>query len=423
MSAKNKGVIKNIQDRCGKVLGCHCQAHLLNLCVVSACKFNSVVVMMNKLRCVQEFFDFPKRLSLLSGMIDECDLPQIKKKKLKDCCRTRWVQRVDSFTIFLDLFKVICNALSHISEDVGGNWNSDSITLASCHLLPICNFEFIINLVVVSELMMYTRSLTVRLQSRKMDISKAFCHVKTLESTLAMIRDKVDSYHVQWYQEAVSVAAECNVLPEHKRKHLSLDEFDEICAHYRISLTVPFIDSLMVSVNDRFSVKHEALYAGFQLLPAVLLKNKNWRTDLKMFVDEYSDDIDSVLELKAELDMWEMFWNKEVSCHKMDEDSDMWSIQSVLFQTDKEMFPAIYSSLKLLGTFPVTSCECERSISVMRRLKTYLRSTTCQERFSSLALINIHRSFPHDIERIVTVFADRKKRRMQLTNILDDAED
>ena len=48
----------------------------------------------------------------------------------------------------------------------------------------------------------------------------------------------------------------------------------------------------------------------------------------------------------------------------------------------------------------------------------------CQERFSSLALINIHRNFPHDIERIVTVFADRKKRRMQLTNILDDdAED
>ena len=25
MSGKNKGVIKNIQDRCGKALGCHCQ--------------------------------------------------------------------------------------------------------------------------------------------------------------------------------------------------------------------------------------------------------------------------------------------------------------------------------------------------------------------------------------------------------------
>ena len=82
MSGKNKGVIKNIQDWCGKALGCHCQAHLLNLGVVSACKINPVVVMMNKLRCVQEFFDFPKRLSLLSGMIDECDLPHIKNENV-----------------------------------------------------------------------------------------------------------------------------------------------------------------------------------------------------------------------------------------------------------------------------------------------------------------------------------------------------
>ena len=110
MSGKNNGVIKNIQERCGKALGCHCQGYLLNLCVVSACNINSVVVMMNKLQYVQEFLDFPKCLSLLLEMIDECDLPQIKPKTLKDCCRTRWVQRVDSFIIFLDLFKVICDA-------------------------------------------------------------------------------------------------------------------------------------------------------------------------------------------------------------------------------------------------------------------------------------------------------------------------
>ena len=113
-----------------------------------------------------------------------------------------------------------------------------------------------------------------------------------LESTLAIIRDKVDSYRGQWYQEAVS-AANCNFLPEHKRKHLRLNEFDEVCAHYRVTLTVPSIDSILVSLDDRFSVKHEALCAGFQLLHAVVIKNKNWKTYLKIFVDEYSDDIDS----------------------------------------------------------------------------------------------------------------------------------
>ena len=56
MPGKNKGVIKNILDWCGKALRCHCQAHLLNLCVVSACKINFVVLMMNTLRYVVEFF-------------------------------------------------------------------------------------------------------------------------------------------------------------------------------------------------------------------------------------------------------------------------------------------------------------------------------------------------------------------------------
>ena len=37
---------------------------------------------------------------------------------------------------------------------------------------------------------------------------------------------------------------------------------------------------------------------------------------------------------------------------------------------------------KNLGTIPVTTCECERSIYVIRRLKTFLRSTMWQERFA-----------------------------------------
>ena len=37
------------------------------------------------------------------------------------------------------------------------------------------------------------------------------------------------------------------------------------------------------------------------------------------------------------------------------------------------MFPNIHQIFRLVCTVPVTSSECERSISVLRRLKTYLR--------------------------------------------------
>ena len=80
MTGKNKGVIKIIQDRNPKALGCHCQAHILNLCIASACKITSVVVMMNKIRCIQECCDYPKRMELLLKLTDESGIPNVEKK-------------------------------------------------------------------------------------------------------------------------------------------------------------------------------------------------------------------------------------------------------------------------------------------------------------------------------------------------------
>ena len=66
-------------------------------------------------------------------------------------------------------------------------------------------------------------------------------------------------------------------------------------------------------------------------------------------------------------------------------------------------FPVIYNSLKILGTVPVTSCECERSISVLRRTKTYLRSTMGQDRFSDLALLYIRRDFDINLDQVIEI--------------------
>ena len=45
-----------------------------------------------------------------------------------------------------------------------------------------------------------------------------------------------------------------------------------------------------------------------------------------------------------------------------------------LVYATESMFPNIHHVLRVMCTVPVTSCECERSISVLRRLKTYLHA-------------------------------------------------
>ena len=145
------------------------------------------------------------------------------------------------------------------------------------------------------------------------------------------------------------------------------------------------IDCVLEGVKDRFSARHQSLYNGFNILPCVVINSKTWRSDLKWFINQNHDDIDSAVSLEAEFDMWEVFWRRQVELpsNKSEEFGyELYSVKSVLKITEKEMFPAIWSCLKLLAIFPVTTCECERSMSIMRRLKNYLRSTMMSDSLS-----------------------------------------
>lgn len=52
-------------------------------------------------------------------------------------------------------------------------------------------------------------------------------------------------------------------------------------------------------------------------------------------------------------------------------------------------FPNIYCPLTTLAVLPVTSCEAEHCISMLRRVITYSRGTMGQECFTGLALLHM----------------------------------
>ncbi|EFN75569.1 hypothetical protein EAI_06344, partial [Harpegnathos saltator] len=46
--------------------------------------------------------------------------------------------------------------------------------------------------------------------------------------------------------------------------------------------------------------------------------------------------------------------------------------------------------LCIFGSSPVSTCKNERSFSMLRRSKTYLRNTTSENRLNGLTLMNLH---------------------------------
>ena len=81
------------------------------------------------------------------------------------------------------------------------------------------------------------------------------------------------------------------------------------------------------------------------------------------------------------------------------------------------MFPNIVQFPKIACSLCITSCECERSASVIRRLDTYMRHTMNEDCLTGLALIHIHFDMHVDLDEGVK---NLHPRRLELESLLLD---
>ena len=81
---------------------------------------------------------------------------------------------------------------------------------------------------------------------------------------------------------------------------------------------------------------------------------------------------------------------------------------------DPDYFPNIRTLMLIMITIPITSCECERSISLLQLVKSTLRTTMSEERLNGLALTQYYHDIHLDPNEIVAEFARCHPRRMEL---------
>ena len=115
------------------------------------------------------------------------------------------------------------------------------------------------------------------------------------------------------------------------------------------------------------------------------------------------DDLQNALSLDSELELWETYW---ISYKGSLPDNVSNTLKSIKFSG----FQNIKVALRIIGTLPVTSCECERSFSALRRLKTYTRSTMVAEKLNGLALLHVHKDIIVNIGKVIGLYAMKNRR-------------
>ena len=80
----------------------------------------------------------------------------------------------------------------------------------------------------------------------------------------------------------------------------------------------------------------------------------------------------------------------------------------------KSMYEEIFKLLKIYLTIPISSAEAERAFSVLKLLKTWLRTTMEDERISELGIIKMASNLAIDYDLILEEFLKIKDRRLKL---------
>lgn len=83
---------------------------------------------------------------------------------------------------------------------------------------------------------------------------------------------------------------------------------------------------------------------------------------------------------------------------------------AALNDCDKTLYPSIHRFLQIGATLPVSVASSERSFSSLRRLKTYLRNKTGEDRLNGLALLNVHQDIKVTCDEVLNVMANVPRR-------------
>ncbi|KAG5881267.1 hypothetical protein JTB14_003738 [Gonioctena quinquepunctata] len=77
-----------------------------------------------------------------------------------------------------------------------------------------------------------------------------------------------------------------------------------------------------------------------------------------------------------------------------------------------DIYPNVFIILVIFATLPISTSSLERSFSTLRRLKSYLRNTTSENRLNGLAHLSIHKEIHVDPKDVMAVLKDNGPRRL-----------
>lgn len=89
------------------------------------------------------------------------------------------------------------------------------------------------------------------------------------------------------------------------------------------------------------------------------------------------------------------------------------SLKTIINSNIESTFPNVATALRIFISIACTNCSGERSFSVLKRIKNYLRSSLGQCKLNNLSILTIESDILEsiDLNSIINKFAEKKSRK------------
>ena len=254
----------------------HCASHCLNLTVVKSLQITSVQNIMGVIERVYQFFAaHPKRQTALEKAISDTH-PTSKVHKLKDMCRTRWIQRIDAIQVFKSLHQCTVTCMEGNRNDGPGFWTPDALTDARSLQLAMTTTDFICAVVITNSCLKYLQALTLSLQAQVKDIVTTVNEIDNVTTILQIVRDNIGTHHSQWFSTVEKMCADVGTKPSLPRRssrqiHRSNVPADTPSKYYCHSISIPMLDYLLSEIKTHFTTHQKTALLGLCIVPSVMV--------------------------------------------------------------------------------------------------------------------------------------------------------
>ncbi|CAF1321705.1 unnamed protein product [Adineta steineri] len=420
MSGHINGCQAIVKRQHPQILYVHCVSHSLNLALSDSC---DVRLVENSIGTIKEIYNFFRSSSVRTDVLNEhAKELNLKKKelqieinnqatpgeeivlknlktKLANVCVTRWVERHTSVDTFYSLYPAVMDALQQLTENDDKNVSTKA------------NIFF-----------------NSSLQSSKIDLMECLDAIDDVVHVIQKIRDDPDEEYKYIFEEAVDLAKHTGttikmprIVPrqQHRNNIPAANEYE----YYKLNLFIPLLDHFLKSLKDRFNM-HVKQAATISCIIPKYIHDKTF-DDLIPSVDLYHALLPgSFDQIKCEFIQWKNKWAniyKENTTITTSPNTATPSTKRKLViipdtaidsfnECNEAFYPNIKILLQIFSTLPVSTATAERSFSVLKLIKNYLRSTISETRLNGLALMYIYSNSSIDIETVITEFSRLKHR-------------